>query len=1325
MSLHHKWHYITDGATFESLVQAIVYFKDSNAKLFSRPGRDAAIDILSGDESTVFQVKFRKHNSIEEAIKLALNELSRITEYKTSASRYEYKAWEKVKNWVLVTNIEIGPNDKIKWQDAVAAKFASIGLVTNLWTLKNLDDELLQYTDIALAYFEGKNRVFLSIPEAYSFLQSEAFSSAAYNSAIFGREEELERINEFINSDKIILAICGYGGVGKTRLLYEIGVKYSQEEWQVFWAQTDSLTESNSWFNAVNFNRKTILLIDEPRQIDLIFKLKEQLRLTEWKAIIALRSYKAPIVKELTSSRTRIWAPILFLNPISTTSAIEYSEWLITNTDDINIADIHAASAQLVKQFDSYPALILLAIEAIKKGKSLNSFQEVIDSFSELYLEEILGNISPSECNKNYLINLLRWISLYGVLNIEDSSSIDFFCSLDASLPKGLFDKILQELKRYKIVKNWGVNKRLYKVIPEILQDYILSDWLLIEDDGQYKVSGEGKFLIDNILLKQEKGTVPCIDEIFETLARTELLYRGESRNIPIVEPILDEFINVFENKPAASLQKRIIELTSKINICSPRKALEIYKLVRTNITEDEEIDCGMWGKYIMTHESVVDEIAWEIYCLARYVDEGDRKLVIEELIALLKTEWEQGKESRSGKSAQELLPRLISRSQFSHLYTEVIRARTMSLLSHLKSESPIADFDNFLLKVLASNLLKVERMYTKSTDDMSVTYTSYVISFDSQEWETCSSIRACLKDIITDRTFHPQNHFVSWDLLQESHHEISRTSASVKDSKCLNELCKIIINDMAWTLHILSSHSLPLKEMQTARGVWKWYCQFGEDGSNEKDIAEQCENIYLANKDASIFEGLVDWDKHSEHADMGKIIATNLIENDDIDDIYSFVENFHDFVSGTEHDFGKSNHVALPLAEQFENKGCVSLYVADALKKDDKSCEYKFATYILEFYLNILRANEDSDKIYDVVKPYLSDDAATIKLLYDLYCWLARNTKISPDDFRLVKEYYPLFIQAHEFSKVFIIIGAVSYASWDEALVMLNKCWNAVEEDIKARTEAIKVYISSLYSSSLSFSRHGYQLDDNIIDFIFDKIRFTLDIEDCLPRELEKLVQSSEKRNLEWLYELLRTRIELGKSVNRDEYPEFRIIPFSFNANKWIMLGEDVDKIHLHLEKIIDLAREHSSVSFFLPEFISSVDAENKYIPDIVARKLNSLKNESDVNNILIWSRFAGCYSNDSPYWRTIASPACKLASTLSSKGEMRIYHSLNRIHTGIRNVPLDRVDPYWEDQVKRAELLLETETDNNILGYRREELKQARYNLQDAIERFEEESQ
>ncbi|HEY1816353.1 MAG TPA: hypothetical protein VGG74_28595, partial [Kofleriaceae bacterium] len=307
-----KWGLITSGATFQALVSTIIFFEDSKAILFGRPGKDGGQDARSGDGTRVFQMKHHADGSAASAIRDAKEEAANVAKYRTPGHE-RHDQWLGVKHWRLVTNALFNPTDRKRWDDEVVPLFKGQGFdEVDIWSQEYLDALLDKQPEIHRAFFDGKTRAFLSVAEAKErMLEREPFLRRDELGEFVGRTTERDAVSQFLKSKALFLIIHGTGGMGKTRLLLEAGEEIAAlGEWQVLWANVETMLAADSWFEGVVPERPTLLLVDEPDDESLLKVLAEQLggrngRISKWKVAVAARSPKDPVLRFLFGPRMK------------------------------------------------------------------------------------------------------------------------------------------------------------------------------------------------------------------------------------------------------------------------------------------------------------------------------------------------------------------------------------------------------------------------------------------------------------------------------------------------------------------------------------------------------------------------------------------------------------------------------------------------------------------------------------------------------------------------------------------------------------------------------------------------------------------------------------------------------------------------------------------------------------------------------------------------------------------------------------------------------------------------------------------------------------
>jgi hypothetical protein len=98
----------------------------------------------------------------------------------------------------LVTNLVVNPNDVTRWDKEVVPGFSKIGLKATLCGLEKLDALLTKHPHVAEAFFEGQNRCFLSVGEAYEFTKADESGDSGLKVALLGRDAELSSVDAFL-----------------------------------------------------------------------------------------------------------------------------------------------------------------------------------------------------------------------------------------------------------------------------------------------------------------------------------------------------------------------------------------------------------------------------------------------------------------------------------------------------------------------------------------------------------------------------------------------------------------------------------------------------------------------------------------------------------------------------------------------------------------------------------------------------------------------------------------------------------------------------------------------------------------------------------------------------------------------------------------------------------------------------------------------------------------------------------------------------------------------------------------------------------------------
>jgi hypothetical protein len=153
-----------------------------------------------------------------------------------------------------------------------------LGLIADYWERAALEASSTSIPKLTRWYFDNATRGFLSIPEVRERLPGqEPFLRREELGPFCGRTAKKATIREFLASDRLFLVVHRAGGAGKTRLLVDAGDEIAGDgEWQVVWANVESMAATRPWFEGIVPERATLLLVDEPSDEGLLQQLAEQ-----------------------------------------------------------------------------------------------------------------------------------------------------------------------------------------------------------------------------------------------------------------------------------------------------------------------------------------------------------------------------------------------------------------------------------------------------------------------------------------------------------------------------------------------------------------------------------------------------------------------------------------------------------------------------------------------------------------------------------------------------------------------------------------------------------------------------------------------------------------------------------------------------------------------------------------------------------------------------------------------------------------------------------------------------------------------------------------
>ncbi len=1310
-----NWGMIQDGGTFESLVHALLFAEDPKTILFGRPGRDSGQDARSVDGLTVFQAKFRNNLNMDGAIKLALEELERIKKYQEH-SHANNKHWESVTNWILVANFSINPNDHIKWQKEITLKFQQENLVAQYWDIEKLEGILFTYPEIQEVFFEGENRILVGVKEAYALLNSESISDGSLEKAMLGRESEMQQIVEFIDSsvEKKILPVIGQGGIGKSRLLYESLLTLSERGWRALWALPATMSKSSQWFRLLNGSQKTCVIIDNPEDSGLLKLVVEQLATVErrnWCVIYACRSENTQVLKKFQNNR--LFAVPLRLEPLGE----EISKRLLKEYlgNDTNEAWLHS----IYKLTGGIPGWLCL-VSGFAKKRSLTQLPTSADNIAELYVNSCLSTLGESTTQGTGLI-MLRWLALWGTLNLElsdEQKSVLQFLE-NNGVPKNEVRPMLVTLAEARVVRNWGIKKRLFAVQPLIVREYILSNWLL-EKSEDYCVNEDGKEIVKQLI----DAEIPRADSILHTFCYLSHNRLRDSETYSLLEPIFKEMLGTAMDGSIRQ-QYRIVELLEKIGSADPESALDVIIAIRENPKESETIEDAFWGAYTYEHTLLLRKLPWLLFQIAEHVSELviAARFIDEFRCHIALQNATEDKTMERGKGGRELLSRLLCCSRNSNVFIRPAYEVVNQKLTN-PAQWPFVG-------ILLDCILNPIREITEWTSAFVLSIRRMAIASDSDEWQHAFNTREKVFDQLEQNTIQPKVRNNLWRIIAKSHHEFHRAVLhGTVTGELRNDYRKLLINDLNRCISILQkspSVKLSIGEITAARKIWSWYLEYGKD-EELKILAQSCENISQASSTWNMHKFFA-FKRSEDLVPETQVVVAAFKRSNKVSQIVEFFEEAKQYLNaarGDKKDMADNMRIvdlADSCNELFDPEAVPANILTSFVNSIIQSHEeinplaWKFSVFL--WRRKIFDRKTKNGTIADSLDKLLELTNLPSRLLLQLY------SNVHPQNIgQLHKEELDIIYRHEEdfsFYEWFYLLG--SFFSIDQENIK-RKLEARLDILIAKPIKANHCMLQFIQSTHITALRYQWQKNDIPVAWIIEMIsKYGLDGNLLGNYDLEWLRdQASFYLNINQLVSLINSRIEIESKPK--PYELFDVLPHDFNINKWCQFDENTPDNLDDFFKFCQLALNKNSFTalYRIPKYIVRINPSGKHVAAFVEHHLgnNPSIHEDSLRHL---ARLASMYDNSTDPWVLIAQPICEKASSRPRKNRERIYLALSKNETGVISSTPGEVPSYYVKEVETAKMMFDREADDSPLKpYRQWALELAKAMLRDMQERIEE---
>ena len=1317
-----NWNLI-DWHAFETLVSILILHKDIEAKTYLRFGRDAGIDIESGNGKVIYQIKYiNNQENFSDIISKAKKELENIKQYRL-ANHKNFKYWCEAKEWHLITNASYNKKDQEKWKNQIEEPFLKeVGLKVKLKHNTWLKKELIHIPNLIAEYFEGNNRVLLSVPEAISSKKNDIIFFKGFDCvSIKGREKELEKFSAFIEAnDKKIIPIHGQGGIGKTRFAIETAIQTNKKGYDVFWANTATMEKSTNWFQSIVTGRKTLLIIDEPTEKKLIEILLEQInsqRITNWKFAIITRSAKDHILKPLNPNRINTISEPIELSRLGEETTKKIISDLIEKSDKLKSSkNINKNELQkvILNLSGGLPIWVIIAFKMFEERGNIIDLSKDGYGLAEDYIKECLSSFSE-DWTENRLYEVLKAITiLQPVYTIEDNSYLyeNYFKFLVEDITELKLKNVFKILEEKKLASKRG---RLLEIKPDVIRDYII-----LKKIGENKEESR-KWLkkILNMASSEKKKSA------LKQLARIAYYNKAQGQNETFLDSTWDIFITKAKTSKLKEL-KNIFELADSISFSNLPKFVDFIKNIQRNPNEREPVGYFFGEENYLYIKDLILQSAWALYETGVYAQSKEEAmLVFKELLNLAEKEEPFIKSKPFPYSDSSRAVRVIERLMSKHVYSDSVDTVSNWIIERLDEINNLNEDQIAVLKILITDcFFKLEKNILEFIDNKFIR--------ENIKFHTESKLNKCRNEIfkkiwlkLDSGKTELKKRKELWTVLNTYQRQLNYINKITGEINIKDQQEKELEINLNRVKKYLSEKNVSIFELSALRNIWKWHLKYDTRPFFKKK-AEECEKLLFEKSKIDIdFISLYDSDTYDLKSKRFQEYSKNLNSENKI---YSFMENHISYSK-------KNSYILIPIAQNLGSyqklPDHVLKYVNTILNSNKKDDHFKLVCEIILAQSNELKKTNTNHFFNFLISYWNQCNSIERK---EIFLNTIYNPKpklnLRTDDIKFISEV--LFKSNVELSeKMFYILsyfsGSILFVDFAQSEKMikyilqrseLNKRATMFKNFIEASNDRNGIIRHSQITKELSFKPEKLMfhrligLLKNIPSIDFSDIHGG---EGLMEVKKDLMGQFSVIDFIPFLKERLELIENKNDSVFKNIFLDHYFIKIIDPIKKEYIFSQNIKN---SLNILLDF-NNHPLLYYKLPDVFIEIDPEGFLIPELITKKINDKvflwKQLKDTAPEYEWTRYAGYYPINSRQWRVIAKTACNCAIKKIEKEKISIFSSLLDQEPQVITSRLGEVSPYYYSKVEKARSDLAIENNQNIKEFMKWRLKLAEKELED----------
>lgn len=1326
-----NWGTIASPDTFQALVGMMIGFEDPGARTFERGGRDAGQDVASSDGHTVYQAKFHTSDDPAQSFADAKAELAKITKYRTISHPNEH-LWREVRRWILVSPVAFNVADRLRWAEQIVPAFQRVGLEAEVWGRSDIELRLARQPQVVAHFFQGAELAFLPLADASRIVsETDAIGGAAVE--MVGRGEELAVIDEFLSSPKRILLLHGPGGIGKTRFLIDGCAQVAlRRNVTPLWANVRVLSSSLPFAGLVA-ERPTLVLVDEPDQSEQIDRLLGLLlggqRTRDWKAIIAVRSPKDPVLQRLRRVELNQLVDERELKKLEVEPAELMASRLLAvcRFSDRPSDWRQTAAKKLAKIADWFPIWIAFAARELERSGSLEALPKTTAELADQYIREILEGNNAREQDEIEVV--LRWAALLAPLNVEDATALDLIVAYGrhhlnrpawsaSDIRKGL-----NALVNRKVLFRRGAWDRLYELKPDVLRDRVLDCWLI---EAQAQGQGLGPSTDASMLLTSvaeaalARGVTGSGLRLLSAIGGLEMTHRLAGDRIRLLDGFVTPLIESIGALPADGV-RRILAGLSAIAFYRPSTLIEVSRRLRAAIIPDAA-EKSLFGSRMIGRDDVLLALPWMLFEAARgATDPDDKRELLRELLYLGAEEERIGNSRQhglpnDGKRVGSILPRIVvgGPEVLSDFGAEA-EAVGRELLDELV-RNPILDGRiRTALFGLIGPLLSIEREHTVPEEDYRLTIQRYLIVPGSEQWRARSELISSVRSILTQPSCPAATASVMWKLLADAHRSL--LSGAGASGGSYPRVSDAVLEELTWTRNAIRDRIRDPKEIHAAREMWDWHRRFDPD-AGRKRLAEECEQLIARHPVVRELGPLLDvpWDDDW----LVRVDAkADQLQYRTLEDIARFVAATEEY-SG-DRAFDVALNVAGALGYRAYESATVQAVIDWVLTAPVVSAQFAFAANVLRHRLRKIRELQGGA----VALAELQNRCAAVEggkpraRLWQTALWRMNGPPIgnlTTDEVVALRNARADFEVAGELGTFLALIAENCWIEWPSFQVVVSSILAEMHDQ---RSAGLGQIIRAVDFARFQLKRVDppSRLPPNSGQWLLDQLALLEDIDAVAATtvyHLRGLLEDEERPAADWVVSVLESRRRTTRAVD--------VVPTHYRLSSFArpITAESVsEKERSAIGTLLGWVAE-KSIGYGIPEYICELDPAGAVVVSAVVER--SAHTGVDLDKLWPLVRVVGAYSEQSKPWRDMAAIICSNVLTAKRETRISVFGGLEGRRLRSYSAAIGAVAAILYEEVSAARRSLEEETDTALREYWRWRLEAAEAELESEKQRVRE---